>query len=123
MVGSWSRPISRPVGPTFSASNRAWPPAPRVASTRTWPGWGSRAASTSAASTGTCRVDASAASVMGAFPGREEDEAAHKPPSLYRLTRGNQAGVNGKTIRGNTLRSLAGAFGRRGPPPSPKVPG
>src|SRR3954447_17283289 len=55
-VGSRSIAISLPSPQSRSASRRAWPPAPNVASTTVSPGRGARAASTSSASTGTWSV-------------------------------------------------------------------
>src|SRR4051794_15615782 len=52
-AGSRSTAISSPSGPRRSATRRAWPPAPKVPSTATSPGRGSRSSSSSGASTGT----------------------------------------------------------------------
>src|SRR4051794_33394915 len=53
-LGSRSMPISNPAGPRRSATRRAWPAPPRVQSTATSPGRGSRASISSPARTGTC---------------------------------------------------------------------
>src|SRR3954453_18280848 len=53
-TGSRSMPISTPPRPSRSAISSAWPPPPKVQSTATSPGRGSRSASASSARTGTC---------------------------------------------------------------------
>src|SRR4051794_34758700 len=52
-AGSRSTAISSPSGPRRSATRRAWPPPPKVQSTATSPGCGSRRSISSPASTGT----------------------------------------------------------------------
>src|SRR3954452_1906606 len=53
-TGSRSSPMSTPSGPRRSAISPAWPPPPNMQSTATSPGCGSRGASASSATTGTC---------------------------------------------------------------------
>src|SRR3954454_13356615 len=52
-VGSRSMAISVPVGPSRSATRRAWPAPPSVQSIAVWPGRGSSASISSPARTGT----------------------------------------------------------------------
>src|SRR3954468_16594962 len=53
-AGSRSMQMSVPVDPIRSATRRAWPPAPKVQSTASSPGRGSRMSISSPARTGTC---------------------------------------------------------------------
>src|SRR4051795_2905587 len=53
-TGSRSMQMSVPPEPMRSATRRAWPPAPKVQSTASSPGCGSRMSISSPASTGTC---------------------------------------------------------------------
>src|SRR3954447_14080578 len=53
-AGSRSTAISSPSAPIRSESRRAWPPPPKVQSTKTSPGCGSRTSISSVASTGSC---------------------------------------------------------------------
>src|SRR5262249_36748152 len=76
MEASRSRPITRPVGLTRSASKRVCPPAPVVASTTTCPGCGSRSASTSAGSTETWRGNGAVGSLMGVMSQKVEERGA-----------------------------------------------
>src|SRR5262245_39968013 len=67
-LGSRSRPINRPVGPTRRSSSSAWPAAPTVQSTTISPGPTSSAAMASRSMTGLCPpagVDRGAMSVHG----------------------------------------------------------
>src|SRR5919108_3824238 len=55
-AGSRSAAISSPSGPIRSAISRAWPPPPKVQSTKVSPGRGSRMSISSVARTGSCSV-------------------------------------------------------------------
>src|SRR5829696_6185511 len=55
-AGSRSMQIMVPSSPSMEATRRAWPPAPKVQSTATWPGCGASRSMSSVARTGLCSL-------------------------------------------------------------------
>src|SRR5262245_57262547 len=106
-----------PPTPSIEATRRAWPPAPKVQSTATWPGSGASSSTSSVARTGLCSIGITptmAAPLCGLPWSYRDVRPALSRTSSARPARARVSLGVGISIRSPVARQALGDLGRRG---------